>query len=80
MTEETIQKLQEILKSMGKRNIDLSNDLKNESILDSIETIDFLIMVEKEFNVNITEEDYNKKLSSLSNLVEYIELNQKKIN
>lgn len=78
MSEGTIQKLQEILKSMGKRNIDLSNDLKNESILDSIETIDFLIMVEKEFNVKITEEDYNKKLSSLSSLVEFIELNQNK--
>jgi acyl carrier protein len=78
MAEETIQKLKEILKSIGKRNVDISNDLVKESILDSIETIDFLIMVEKEFNLKITEEDYNKKLSLLSNLVDYIESNQNK--
>lgn len=78
MSEETFQKLNEILKSIGKKNIELSSNLVKDGILDSIETIDFLVMVEKEFNVKITEDEYINKLSVLSNLVEYIESNHKK--
>ena len=77
MSEEIIQKLKEMLKSFGKTNIDLSSDLTKDRILDSIETIDFLIMVEKEFNVKITEDEYNQKLSKLSDLSVFIESNRK---
>lgn len=70
---ETLEKVQRILERMGKRNITEHTDLTKESILDSIETIDFIVGMQKRFGVKISERDFfSKGLSKVSDLVAFL--------
>jgi acyl carrier protein len=75
---EYLTEINNILNSLGKDKVNLEDDLTKDSILDSIELIDFLINVEKKYNVKISENSiYESNLSNINNLIKYLETNGK---
>lgn len=76
---DTLIQIQTILERMGKRNITLATDLTKESILDSIELIDFIVAIQKKFGVKISEKElFSRELNRISNMVAYLNLQDNK--
>lgn len=68
-----LEKINEILKKIGKNPVKATDDFDALGILDSIEIIDFFVSIEKMYNTKISENTISeKKLTNVSNLINYL--------
>ena len=70
---DALKEIQALLGRMGKRNVTLDTDLTKESILDSIEMIDFIVAIQKRFGIKISEREiFSKELYKIANMVAFL--------
>ncbi len=60
--------------NVPENTIEKDLDIFDESIIDSMQAIDYLIMIEEKYNINITMQIVkDKKLGKLSDMAKYIQ-------
>lgn len=74
MTEtEVLFEIQQLLRKHGNDKIGLDTDLVKEDVLDSIEIIDFMVAVEKKFNIKLSQQEFvSRELNKVRNLTTFL--------
>jgi acyl carrier protein len=77
--EQILNEINSVMSEMSKKPLNTDSDISLDSVLDSIELIDFLISIERKFGVKITENSLRQdNLSQIKNLIAYIGQKQTK--
>lgn len=68
--------LKNIAPEVEQEDIEVSEDLRAQVDLDSMDYLNFLTQLASKFNIKIPESDYSQ-IETLENLLKYIDINQK---